>query len=117
MRLTAGLPARVRKERAIDTVSALRLADDSWTVLWHSVMMQYLEPDERDAIDVRIAALAVEATDRRRFATLSFEPSRRTPNGPFEFLVTLTTWPGGEETILASAAPHGVPVTWEHAAS
>lgn len=113
IRLASQVPATVRKERAIDTAKSLRLADGSWTVLWHSVMMQYLDPEERQAVETRIEAVAASATDRRRFAVLSFEPQRRTPEGPFEFLVALRTWPGGEERILGTAAPHGIPVTWE----
>jgi hypothetical protein len=41
------------------------------------------------------------------------EPWRRTPTDAHEFLVMLTTWPGGERRVLGTAAPHGVPVTWE----
>lgn len=113
IRLASRIPATIRQERAIDTARSLQLADDSWTVLWHSVMFQYLEPAERDAVEARIAEVAASATDRRRFAVLTFEPQRRTPDGPFEFLVALQTWPGGGSRILGTAAPHGIPVTWE----
>lgn len=111
--LVSSEPAEIRQERAIDTVNSLTLADDHWTVLWHSVMLQYLTPDEREALAARVDEIAASATDQRRFATLAFEPQRRTPDGPFEFLVTMQTWPGGEQTILGNARPHGIPVTWE----
>jgi hypothetical protein len=111
--LASTVPATLRQERAIDTAMSLDLADDTWTVLWHSVMLQYLTPEERDQVADRFGEVGGSATDRRRFAVLDFEPQRRTPDSPFEFLVTLRTWPGGERTILATVAPHGVPVNWE----
>lgn len=111
--LAATVPATLRTESALQTVQAIELADDTWTVLWHSVMIQYLDSDDRRAIDGRIAEIGATATSRRRFAHLSLEPRRRTDQGPFEFLVTLTTWPPGKERILATSAPHGVPVTWD----
>ncbi|MPZ59986.1 MAG: DUF2332 family protein [Propionibacteriales bacterium] len=47
------------------------------------------------------------------FARLYFEPVRRTPGSPHEFLVVLQSWPGGARRILGSAPPHGLPMTWE----
>jgi hypothetical protein len=33
-------------------------------------------------------------------------------DGPHEFLVTLTTWPGGEDRLIGATVGHGLPTTW-----
>ena len=89
------------------------MVDGSTTVVWHSVMWQYLPLDEQERSSARIEALGEQATDLAPLAHLFLEPTRRRPDRDHEFLVVLTTWPGGERRILGRAAPHGVPVTWE----
>lgn len=111
--LARGLSADVRAEPAIATLGATTLVDGTWTVLWHSVFQQYLDRPHRVELDAAIAALAADATPDRRFAHLSLEPERRAPDRDHEFLVTLTTWPGGARRILGTAAPHGIPAHWE----
>ena len=108
LELAASLPADLRQELASATLARMSLAEGSWTVLWHSVMRQYLDPDQRSALASRVSELGAAATRDSRFAYLSLEPRRGTG-----FLVTLTAFPGdGEEQILGTAQPHGVPVTW-----
>ena len=113
LEVAARVPATVEQGSAGDFVSRLELADGATTVLWHSIMWQYLEPPERAAVTERIGALGARATADRRFAHLSLEPRRRTPSAPHEPLVVLRTWPGGEPRVLATASPHGLPTTWE----
>jgi hypothetical protein len=105
------VPADLRQESASDTLARVRLADGSWTVLWHSIVRQYLDDEQRAAVAEGIAALGAAATPSARFAHVALEPHRPTANG--ECLVTLATWPGGEQRTLGSAPPHGLPVTWE----
>jgi hypothetical protein len=107
------IPVEVRRESAEDTLARTALDDDAWTVVWHSVFQQYLTRDDRAALAERIEGFGAGANDRRRFGYLTLEPARRTPDAEFEFLVTLRTWPGGEERILGSASGHGIPTTWE----
>jgi hypothetical protein len=109
--VAAHFPADLRRELASDTLARITLADGSWTVLWHSIVRQYLDDEQRAAVAEGIAALAAAATPSARFAYLTLEPHRQTANG--ECLVSLTTWPGGEHRTLGSAPPHGMPVTWE----
>jgi hypothetical protein len=109
--VAAEFPADLRQELASDTLRRVQLAEGSWTVLWHSIVRQYLDDEQRAAVSEGIAALAAAATPSARFAWLALEPHRVTANG--ECLVTLTTWPGGGERILGAAPPHGLPVTWE----
>jgi hypothetical protein len=103
----------VRRESAAEFTDAITLEDGTTTVLWHSVMWQYLARDEQARTEQRIAALGESATETARFAHLFLEPTKRTPESWHEFLVVLTTWPGGRRRILGSAAPHGLPVVWE----
>ncbi len=109
--VAADIPADLRRERASDTLARTSLAGGSWTVLWHSIVRQYLDDQQRAAVADGIAALGAAATPSARFAHLALEPHRRTADG--ECLVTLATWPGGEQRILGTAPPHGLPVTWE----
>ena len=107
-------PPAVRRLGAADFVDQITLLDGATTVLWHSVMWQYLPAAERDRISQRIQQLGDQAdADGSRFVHLFLEPTRRTPEDEREFLVVLTTWPGGERRVLGRAAPHGLPVTWE----
>jgi hypothetical protein len=108
--LAAEFPADLRREAASDTLRRTALADGSWTVLWHSIVRQYLDDAQRAAVAERTAELGAAATRSARFAWLALEPHRRTADG--ECLVTLTTWPGGAPRVLGTAPPHGLPVTW-----
>ena len=108
--VAAQFPADLRQEAASDTLRRTVLADGTWTVLWHSIVRQYLDEVQRAAVAERVAELGAAATPSARFAWLALEPHRPTPDG--ECLVTLTTWPGGEHRVLGTAPPHGLPVTW-----
>jgi hypothetical protein len=112
-------PVEVRRQDAATFVERLDLVDDTVTVLWHSLLWQYLpEPQQRE-VAARIEQLGAQATDRRVFAHLMFEPQQRSPgppgrqDSPVEFLVVLRVWPGGRRRVLAQAAPHGIPTVWE----
>ena len=108
--VAALVPADLRQEAASETLGRTALAEGSWTVLWHSIVRQYLDEAQRAAVTDGIARLGAAATPSARFAWLSLEPHRRTPDG--ECLVTLTTWPGSSERVLGTAPPHGMPVVW-----
>jgi hypothetical protein len=112
-RVAAEHPAVVRRQDAASFVAELETAQDCTTVLWHSVMWQYLPHPDQEAVVERIEQLGRAATERRRFAHLSAEPGRRSPESGHEFLVRLRVWPGGEERLLGTAVAHGVPTTWE----
>jgi hypothetical protein len=105
--LAAEVPADLRREPASATLARTALAAGSWTVLWHSVVRQYLDPGQRAALAGRVSELGAAATPNARFAYLYLEPTR--DNG---FQVVLTTWPGGVARLLGIGAAHGIPVTW-----
>jgi hypothetical protein len=112
-------PVEVRRQDAATFVDGLDLVDDTVTVLWHSLLWQYLPEPQQRKVAARIEQIGAQATDRRVFAHLMFEPQRRSPDAPeppdspVEFLVVLRVWPGGERRVLAEAAPHGIPTVWE----
>jgi len=113
LRVADSVGVRPVEQDAVSFVRGIEVVDGATTVLWHSVMLQYLAADDRASVIDRIEQLGVSASAAAPFAHLSFEPTRRTPDSPHEFLVVLQTWPGGETRVLGQAAPHGLPVVWE----
>jgi hypothetical protein len=81
------------------------------TVVFHSIVMQYLGRDGRDRVAEVLAEAGRRATPQAPLARLQLEPTDADPSRG-EFLVGLETWPAGEERLLARAHPHGPPVEW-----
>ncbi len=113
LELAREVPATVERAGAAEFLDRLELREGTTTVVWHSVMWQYLPTAEQDAVRRRVDVLGAAAGDPAGFAHASFEPRRRAPGHPHEFLVTVRTWPGGAQRVLGSASPHGIPTTWE----
>jgi hypothetical protein len=111
--LAREVPATVVASGAGDFLDGVELVDGTTTVLWHSVMWQYLDRDEQARVESRLAELGSQASGPAGFAHLALEPRRRAPGAEHEFLVVLRTWPDGAERVLGSAEPHGIPTTWE----
>jgi hypothetical protein len=109
--LAAEVPAELRREPASATLASMRLAEGSWTVLWHSIVRQYLDQQQRSGLTDRVAELGAAASASARFGYICFEPDRQARGGGC--LVTVTTWPRGDKRVLGVAPPHGMPVTWE----
>ncbi len=107
------IPAHLHRRNAIDAVADLDVATGTLTVLWHSIMWQYLSAGEQATVAAEIDALGARATPDAPFAHLTLEPHRRTPEAPVEFAVRARSWPGGDDRLLAVCSPHGPPVTWE----
>jgi hypothetical protein len=108
LRIALDVPAEVCRESAADLVAGLEPQPGAITVIWHSVMWQYLDASEKARAAAAIEDLGARASDDAPVAHLRFEPTER--GWPFE--VRLRTWPGGEERLLGEAAPHGLPATW-----
>jgi hypothetical protein len=76
-------------------------------VVWHSVVMQYVDPDERVAVEQLLDEVGRDAGPR--LLRVSMEPSPE-PGSPV-FDVHLQSWPGGRVRV-AGAEGHGPPVVW-----
>jgi hypothetical protein len=114
LRLASETSYDVRRQPAGDFVDAMTLRPGSTTVLWHSVMWQYVPRPEQDRILARLEQLGSAADEDSPLVHLYAEPTRRTPDSPHEFLVCAHRWPGGgERRVLGTMAPHGLPVTVE----
>jgi hypothetical protein len=111
--LAMQVPVAVHRMPVVEFVRRVQLVPGTTTVLWHSVVWQYLSPDERTAVERAVDDLAARAGERGRLAHLQLEPQRRMPGAEREFLVRLRTWPGGQDRILGVAHPHGIPTVWE----
>ncbi len=107
-------PVRVQRVDAASYVERLTLVPGRSTVLWHSVMWQYVPPDQQGRITARLEELGRSATPDSPLVHLYAEPTRRTPDADHEFWVCARTWPGrsGRE-FLGRMAAHGLPVVWE----
>lgn len=106
------VPVHLERRTAAEAVRGLGLQEGALTVLWHSITWQYLSAQERATTRAAIDALGATAERRRPFAHLTLEPARADPDGQLKFLVRATTWPGGEERVLAECHAHGPPVKW-----
>lgn len=110
-------PVEVRRSGAAELLETVGLQEGTTTVVWHSVVWQYLGTGEREAVTRRLEELGAAATARSPFAHLAMEPRRRAPGRRREMLVTLRSWPhgpaGAVPRVLGVAHPHGPPVRWE----
>jgi len=113
LQIATQVSASVVPQSARDFVTDLQIVPGTTTVVWHSIMWQYLDDQEASDVEARLDDLGDTADGDARVAHLALEPRRRTPSSDHEVLVMLRMWPGGGERILGSAAPHGIPTTWE----
>lgn len=79
------------------------------TVLYHSIFWQYMPPESQEAIRRGLQAMGAAATANQPLAWLRMEP----PADNLAIVeLRLTTWPGGEDRLLAHVHPHGTWVEW-----
>jgi hypothetical protein len=115
-RLRAAIALAQRLQVRVEAADALTWAQDALstqragcaTVLYHSVMWQYMPEPTRNGLRGLIEATGSHATRAAPLAWLAFEP----PHNDARMLLTLTLWPGGERRVLAEAHPHGQWVRW-----
>jgi hypothetical protein len=107
--VAADVPATLVEARAAgwtnDQLAAP--APQTATVVFHSVVMQYLTTQEREAFEAALREAGDRATETAPLAWLRMEPG-----GPEDTAVRLTVWPGGRDRELARAGYHGDPVDW-----
>jgi hypothetical protein len=76
------------------------------TVVYHAIVYEYFSYAVRRAFHGALARAGSAATDGAPLAWLRFEATPATRS----YAVTLTTWPGGEERVVATAGAHGADV-------
>lgn len=76
------------------------------TVITHSIVLQYLSPEGRRRFRGAVEVAGGRATAFAPVAWLRMEPAGDRAE------LRLTTWPGGDEHVLATAGYHGRPVWW-----
>ena len=108
--LARRVPADVERAEAGEWIAAQLStpAPGTATVVYHSVVMQYLTEAGRAAFRDALDEAGARATPDAPLAWLRFEPER----GLLGFEVRLVTWPGGEERHLADSGAHGRPVRY-----
>ena len=106
--LAAETPAAVEQAEAIAWVTERwRPEPGTATVVFHSIVMQYLPDDRRAAFKQFVRSRgAEEATDDAPLDWLRFEPVGE------EAAVRLTIWPGGTDHTVAWSGFHGQNVHW-----
>lgn len=105
--LELAAPIRVEIDRA-DAAAWLppqleRMAEGVATVVFHSVLWQYVSAGSRQRIETTVEEAGDRASDAAPLAYLRFEPV--VPGDRFQ--LRLTSWPSGREELLATADPHG----------
>jgi hypothetical protein len=87
-----------------------RLADaapGTATVVFHSIVMQYVEEQEREGFRAALREAGARATAEAPLAWLRMEPADLRMAD-----LQLTVWPSGDERVLARVGYHGDPVEW-----
>lgn len=86
-----------------------RRRGDVATVVFHSIVLPYLDDDERRAMTSALVDAGAGATPQAPLGYLRMEPSEH--DGDL-VEVRLTTWPGGADEVLAHTGYHGSAVRW-----
>jgi hypothetical protein len=113
LQIAAQMPPTIVGGPAGEFIERIALVDSTATVVWHSVMWQYLDVTEQSRITGHLEHLGRQATPDDPLVHLRFEPMRREPCREHEFVVMMDSWPGRRGEILGIGQPHGIPVEWE----
>jgi len=105
-------PVRIDPMDAGDWLS-LRLDDGpapgAVTVVFHSIVWQYLSINTKDHVRTVLADAGARATSESPLCWLRMEPVDAAHAD-----LRLTTWPGGTEEVLATVGYHGNNIRWLH---
>lgn len=109
MDVAARVPARVVQADAADFAETLRLVRGTTTVVWHSAMWLYLQPQVRQRVLAAIDRLADQARSDTRLVHASWEwrVSGATANDPFELVWRRWGDGDGSPVALAVGPSHG----------
>ena len=110
LQLAESVPAPVERSTGSAWLQQ-RLSEptDAMTIVWHSVVMQYMSPEERARIDAVLASADLPAPLWR----LGYEPARL-ESGEIRFQLSATEHRGkkpGKPKVIAHGEGHGPPIT------
>ncbi len=106
LRLAAEHPATVEPIGAGGLLAGIDLRPGTLTVVWHSVMRQYVPAGEWAGVEAELDRLAAASTPGAAFAHIAFEPERVGDRFPFRLSVRVGS---GVRVRLAEASGHGIP--------
>ncbi|WP_051466894.1 DUF2332 domain-containing protein [Actinomadura oligospora] len=113
LEVAARVPAAVVRADATAFLADLAPREGVVTVVWHSLMWQYLSPAEQARVTAAVERAGTAATPDAPVAHLHLEQA---DDADFHSLpvLTLRLWPhgGGERRVLADTPHHGVPTHW-----
>jgi hypothetical protein len=118
LQVAARVPARVERAGAADWLERVLASPPppgtQLTVVWHSVVWQYLGQQERERTEAALAAAAERARRGRgpALARLALESRRVTDRYLFELRLEGSFLPAERLPVLAHAEGHGPPVRW-----
>jgi len=112
--LAAGTPATLLQMDGSKFLEDLAPRRGVATVVWHSVVRQYVPVEEWERTEAALARAGAQATPDAPVAHLSLEPRIRGER--VDFPLTLRLWPGERAEILGITHAHGTPVTWRECA-
>jgi hypothetical protein len=106
LKVASELPVEVDREPAASWTKQLlsEPTPGQATILYHSIVMQYLSDEEQNAFRANVQAAGEQATKEAPLAWLRLEPGGERAD------VHLTTWPDGETRHIARVGYHGRPV-------
>jgi hypothetical protein len=103
------VPVQVERVGALEFLTReLAARSDLTTLVWHSVVWQYVDPQERQAVDALLEE--VGPASGGRLVRASMEPER--VGDQHVFRVRVQRWPGGDRVHVADCHGHGPPVRW-----
>jgi hypothetical protein len=106
--IAKSVPMTIEKSGAVDWITQHLASpvEGVATVVFHSIVMQYLTDDDRASFESTIRQGGSRATDDTPLAWLRMEPGEDSAN------VHLTLWPSGKEKLIATTGYHGHDVRW-----
>jgi hypothetical protein len=111
--LARALPVEIERADAVEWLAGqlAKPAAGVATVVYHSVVWQYLGDDRRRALRALIEEAGAGATARAPLGWLAMEPPANPDEQPMAE-VRLRLWPGGDDELIALTGYHGRPVHW-----
>lgn len=108
LEVARSIPVTVERANAADWLeeALAETRDGLATVVYHSIVLQYLSDSDFDRVGSAITGAGKRATAAAPLAWLRMEP------GEEQAHVRLTLWPEGREKLVTTCSYHGASVRW-----